>query len=85
MAPNEKSKFPLSFHAPTKQFYKKIKGRRVYFGANKAAALRKYKAEKDKWAAGFNPRCTTPIPNAVALRDVANHFLDAKRGRYCGW
>jgi integrase len=70
--------FPLFPHA-TKRWAKKIRGQMHYFGpwSDPDAALKKYLAEKDALHAGRKPR-TSPDPDAVTVKDVANAFLNAK-------
>jgi len=70
--------FPLSFHPPSGRLYKKIWGKRYYFGyaADWKAAEEKYLDEKDDLYAGRTPR---PKVEGVQVKDVVNRFLNAKR------
>src|SRR5437762_2373172 len=49
--------FPLSPHPATNRWYKKIRGRRIYFGplADPDAALEKYQRERDYLMRGATP------------------------------
>ena len=65
----------LWLHTPTKQWCKKIGGKRFYFGTDRKQALARYRAEKD---AILKDGCR-PNENADAtLADVLNAFLTAK-------
>ncbi len=70
--------FPLSYHPPSNRLYKKIKGKRYYFGyaSDPQAAVDKYSRERDDLQAGRTPR---PVVEGVTVKDIANHFLNAKR------
>ena len=50
--------FPLSFHPPSGRLYKKIRGKRHYFGYAHSwqAAVEKYLDQKDDLQAGRRPR-----------------------------
>ena len=67
--------FPLRKHK-TGQWCKKIREKTHYFGTDAEAALKKYLADKDALHAGLTPR---PDPNALTVKDLANHFLGAKQ------
>src|SRR5438067_375211 len=75
--------YPLFAH-DNGTWAKKIRGRLHYFGPwttdapdrGADAALAKYLAEKDDLHAGRTPR---PDPAAATVKDVANHFLNAKQ------
>jgi integrase len=69
--------FPLFAHA-SGQWAKKIRGRMYYFGcwSDPDGALKKYLAEKDALHAGRKPR---PEREGVTVKDLANHFLNAKQ------
>lgn len=79
-APGKPSKphpdFPLFPHA-TGRWAKKIRGKFHYFGpwADPDAALQKWLDQKDDLLAGRVPRSGT----GLTIRDLANHFLTAKR------
>jgi hypothetical protein len=60
----------------SKQWAKKIKQKLVYFGTDKEATIKKYRAEKDKWQAGINPWSNTP---ATPLGELVIEFLNSKR------
>jgi len=70
--------FPLSHHPPSDRLYKKIRGRRVYFGHAKKwkAALEKYMAQRDDLYAGRKPRVK---PDGLTVRDMCNRFLTVKK------
>ncbi len=57
---------------------KKIRGRLVYFGPwdDPGGALKKYLEQKDDLHSGRAPR---PDATALTVKDVANHFLNAKK------
>src|SRR3954468_7983208 len=69
--------FPLFAHA-TKRWAKKIRGKLYYFGpwSDPDGAEAKYLAEKDALHAGRRPRSD---PDALTVKDLANHFLTAKQ------
>ena len=69
--------FPLFPHA-TGRWAKKIRGRLHYFGpwADPDAAVTKYLEQKDALHAGLTPR---PDTRALTIKDLANHFLNAKQ------
>lgn len=69
------SQFPLFLHA-TGQWAKKVRGRMVYFGKDKAAALAKWLKEKDDLQAGRSPRT---FGEGLTLGSLVNRFLSAKR------
>jgi integrase len=76
--------FPLSYHPPSGRLYKKIRGRRVYFGyaSDWQAAVDKYTREREDLYAGREPR---PTGEGLRLRDLCNHFLTAKQQQLdCG-
>ena len=70
--------FPLFPHA-TRRWAKKIRGKLVYFGPwdDPQGALDRYLADAVDLHAGRVPRKVDG--EAVALRDVVNHFLTAKQ------
>jgi integrase len=69
--------FPLFPHA-TGQWAKKIRGRMVYFGpwADPDGALKKYLVQRDALHAGRKPR---PDTEGLTVKELANHFLNAKQ------
>jgi len=69
--------FPLFPHAAG-VWAKKIRGRLHYFGpwSDPDGALKKYLEQKDALHAGRKPRET---PEGFTVKDLANHFLDAKK------
>ena len=79
--PNKPAKpypdFPLTAH-PAGYWCKKIRGKIHYFGPwdDPDAALAKYLEQKDALHAGRTPR---PDPQALAVKDLANAFLNAKK------
>jgi integrase len=78
--PNKPAKpypdYPLTAH-PAGYWCKKIRGRIHYFGpwSDPDGALKKYLEQRDDLHAGRAPR---PEPATVAVKDVANAFLNAK-------
>jgi integrase len=69
--------FPLTAH-PAGYWCKKIRGKIHYFGpwADPDAALAKYLEQNDDLHAGRTPR---PDPEALTVKALANHFLNAKQ------
>jgi integrase len=69
--------YPLTAH-PAGYWCKKIRGKIHYFGpwSDPDGALKKYLEQKDVLHAGGALR---PDPQALTVKDVANHFLNAKR------
>jgi hypothetical protein len=72
--------FPLSFHPPSGRLYKKIKGKRVYFGyaSDWQSAVDKYGRQREDLYAGRKPR---PERDGLPLVDLVNRFLTAKLHR----
>lgn len=70
--------FPLSYHPPSGRLYKKIKGRRCYFGyaADWQAAVDLYNLQRDDLYAGRKPRDRSQ--QGPELRDIVNAFLAHK-------
>jgi integrase len=68
---------PLTAH-PAGYWCKQIRGKLYYFGkwADPDGALAKYLEQKDALHAGKPPR---PDPGALAVKDVANAFLNARQ------
>ena len=69
--------FPLFAHAAG-VWAKKVRGKLHYFGpwADPDAALKRWLEQKDDLLAGRTPR---PKADGLALRDLANRFLTAKK------
>ena len=69
--------FPLSWHKGAGQWYRKFKGRFVYFGADADVAIQRYLKERDYLLAGV------AIPNGEALtvRQMCNRYLGVKDSR----
>jgi integrase len=69
--------FPLFPHT-TRRWAKKIRGKMHYFGPwdDPDGALAKYLEQKDALHAGRTPG---PDPAALTVKDVANHFLNARK------
>ena len=69
--------FPLFPHAAG-VWAKKVRGRLHYFGpwSDPEAALRRWMEQRDDLLAGRTPR---PRTDGLALRDLANRFLTAKK------
>jgi integrase len=72
------NKFPLSRHS-TGQWRKKIRGHIYYFGTDKDAALARYVAERATLEAGNPPENIRRVGNTVALADLCNAYLTARR------
>jgi integrase len=66
--------FPLSPHLPSRRWYKKILGRRRYFGhlENWQEALNKYLEQRDDLYAGREPR---PVSGTLILIDLVEDYL----------
>jgi integrase len=73
------SDFPLTAH-PAGVWCKKIKGKLHYFGPwdDPDGALKKYLDQRDDLHAGRTPRLDI---GGVTVKDVCNHFLNAKQAR----
>ena len=67
--------FPLRLHA-TGQWTKKIRGRSIYFGTDRDAALRKFQEQRDDLQAGRTPRVQG---DGLTVSDLANRFLTMKK------
>jgi integrase len=69
--------FPLFPHA-TKRWAKKICGKLHYFGpwSDPDGAIEKYQRQREDLYAGRTPRA---LPGGLAVRELANRFLTAKR------
>ncbi len=66
---------PVSYHKPTKQYYVTRAGRRVYLGANREQALKKY------YALGLRLELSKDVVLAAApisIKELANRFLAAQ-------
>jgi len=65
--------FPLSYHPPSGRLYKKIRGKRFYFGYAKdwQAAIDKYEQEREARYAGLEPR---PTGDGLTIRDTVMKF-----------
>jgi len=74
--------FPLSYHPPSGRLYKKIRGKRYYYGyANDwQSALDKYLNEKEDREAGREPRDISS--GGLTLKDLCNEFLTEKNNKY---
>ncbi|MDA1055201.1 MAG: tyrosine-type recombinase/integrase [Planctomycetota bacterium] len=70
--------FPLSFHPPSGRLYKKILGRRRYFGYadNWQDAIEKFQRERDDLYAGREPSVSV---EGLTVKDLCNHFLTNKK------
>src|ERR1700745_335054 len=69
--------YPLTAH-PAGYWCKKIRGKLYYFGPwdDPDGALKKYLEQRDDLHAGRTPR---PETGAATVKDVCNHFLNAKQ------
>ncbi|MGE3806311.1 MAG: hypothetical protein AB7K24_16705, partial [Gemmataceae bacterium] len=73
---------PLSWHGPTRRWYKKIRGRRVYFGrGTHAEALEEYNRQKDDLHAGRLPR---EEQDGLTVFQLIGKFLTAKEAQRDG-
>ena len=72
--------FPLSFHPPSGRLYKKIRGKRHYFGYAKdcQAAVDKYLDQKDDLQAGRRPRANG---DGLIVKELCNRFLTSKQNQ----
>ncbi len=70
------TKFPLYLHAAG-QWCKTINGRKVYFGKDKAAALKRYNAEKDQ----LHRRPVRQARGSTTLSELGNVYADYLRKR----
>jgi len=69
-------RFPLWKHRGTGQWCRKRAGRFFYFGADKAEAEKRYRAEWDDILAGRTPIAAT---SSLTVRELVNEFLTARR------
>lgn len=69
--------FPLSYHPPSGRLYKKIRGKRYYFGyaSDWRAALDKYERAREDLYAGRTPRAPS---GELTLRELCNRYLTFK-------
>jgi hypothetical protein len=74
-----RDKFPLTLHKPTRQYRKRVRGRDYYFGTDQDTALAEWLRVKADLITGRRPR--PKQEDTIAVRDLANRFLHAKRGR----
>ena len=72
--------FPLSYHPPSGRLYKKINGKRHYFGYAHSwqAAVDKYLDQKDDLQAGRRPRSTG---DGLIVKELGNRFLTFKKNQ----
>ena len=72
--------FSLSYHPPSGRLYKKIKGKRWYFGyaTDWQAAVDKYLNEKDDLQAGRKPRTKD---EGLTVKELCNRFLTSKHNQ----
>jgi integrase len=68
--------FPLSYHRQTRQWYKKVRGKRLYFGTDPIKARDRWLREKDDRLAGRTPRAFEP--DALTVEVLCNLFLESK-------
>ena len=70
--------FPLSYHPPSGRLYKKIRGKRHYFGYAREwkKAVELYSGQRDDLYAGRRPRKTG---EGCTVAHLCNHFLTTKR------
>ncbi len=71
--------FPLSPHEPSSRWYKKVRGKRHYFGKldDPQAALDLWLQQRDDLQAGRKPRPATA--DGVTVKYLCNSFLTSKR------
>jgi len=72
--------FPLSYHPPSSRLYKKIRGKRHYFGyaSDWQAAVDKYLDQKDDLQAGRRPRSNR---DGLIVKELCNRFLTSKQNQ----
>ena len=72
--------FPLSYHPPSGRLYKKIRGKRHYFGYAREwqAAVEKYLDPKEDLQAGRRPRSTR---DRLIVKELCNRFLASKQNQ----
>jgi hypothetical protein len=66
----QSNSLPLIFHQPSGQWKKKIRGKSIYFGKDKDAALKKWANEKDYLLAGKVPPAEDDSATLQELGDV---------------
>lgn len=71
------SDFPLTYHAGSGQWCKKIQGKIHYFGVEPTKALKKYLDERDDLQAGRVRR--SDQDSVTTLKEVVNRFLTYKK------
>ena len=74
--PKPYENFPLTWHAGSKQWIKKIKQRQHYFGADADKALASYLDCRDDLHAGREPKAKQDV---LTVGDLCNRFLLARR------
>ena len=72
--------FPVSYHPPSGRLYKKIRGKRHYFGYAREwkAAVEKYLDPKEDLQAGRRPRSTR---DGLIVKELCNRFLASKQNQ----
>ncbi len=78
--PSKPKDFPLSIHKGTGRWFKKVKGRQVYFGKiaddpKGARALKLWLQQRDDLMAGRSPKAKA---DELRVSDLCNHFLTHK-------
>ena len=70
--------FPLSYHPPSGRLYKRINGKRYYFGYAKdwQAAVDEYQMQRDDLYAGRKPR--DHDGKGLTVRELCRRFLTSK-------
>ena len=70
---------PISYHKHTKQYYVTRGGRRIYLGADKEEALKRY----HRLGLGFEAAPEEPAPPPeITVKELANRFIAAQRANW---
>ena len=78
MAKKRPNDCPLFLHRGSGQWAKKVRGKTIYFGTDKDAALKRWAEEKDRLLAGLKPKRLSGEPT---LEELGNLFIAHCRNR----